>query len=523
MVKNLFGDLEGVDVLDKYDRHNAFMEKVEKINRLNERILSLSKETKNLEWAKRVVSFYENDIIDNEDILSEVKYFDKLDALVVEAEKYLKQEWEILEKENQLKKEKEALERKQRVKELDKKRAERKEVFVRAHEIDDEIQLLDYSNRTKKWCDEVYEYYTYMDTIDIEVKKHCQNLRTLDELRVETTIVSKLLQAEEKVGHINSSLANEEDYDWCKSILEFINKIDKSSNIYNKNKGWFNIVYGKIEKVKNQMAIVVEDRKIARLIQNYRDKEQAEKKRLQETLENDKRIEQERKLEQERKKEEERKKQEELKLQEEERQRQLKLEEEKKAKLEAEREARKEIVESIIKDAKALKLKCVEKDSKITIEGFDKGVGSVIKIPDGVEVIGAFAFYSCKKLVEIHIPNSVNHIEEYAFSKCKRLRKVFIYSDDVNIIEKFTFQDCKKLKTIVANGVDHIQESAFEDCSSLVSVEMKKLSYVYIHAFRRCKKLKSIKSDKIIQNEKMAFHLCNRLDKKTRGILATLR
>ena len=47
-------------------------------------------------------------------------------------------------------------------------------------------------------------------------------------------------------------------------------------------------------------------------------------------------------------------------------------------------------------------------------------------IPDGVTVIGLFAFWGCTSLQSVTIPDSVTKIGKAAFSGCTRLQSVTI-------------------------------------------------------------------------------------------------
>lgn len=515
MAKDLFSDLEGVDVSSKYDEQNAKIDRDARINNLNIKILALGKGKKNLEWAKRVVACYEQDIIPNEDILSEVKHYDKFEAFIVEAEPFLEAENKRVQAENEKKKEREAIERKKRVQELDAKRAERKQVYVKAHEIDEEIKMLDYSERNLAWCKKIDEVYAKMDEFDSEVKKLCTNLRLLDELRSQIPLIMKLTKVEEEFKHINPSNGLDKDRDWCNEVLAFINSIDKSSDFYINNKGWINKIYADVDKAKKAVSLITEDRKIQQLLDaNYR-REHAKEIQEQEELEKQKKLEEEKRLERELK---EKEKQEKLRIQEEKRKQQLKLEEEKQTKLQAELDTRKEYVDSIVREAGELKLKCEERDNKITIFGYEKKIGAVIKIPDGVEVIDDFAFANCKNIVDVYIPSSVTSIREYAFEKCKKLTSV-ISDSEMNFIDRFTFKNCKKLKTIVANNVTSVEECAFDGCVNLKAVEMERLKFVGEYGFNGCKSLVSIKSKQNIEYRDGAFNGCRRLNNETRYLI----
>lgn len=515
MAKDLFRDLDGVDVSSKYDEQNAKVDRETRINNLNIKILALSKGKRNLEWAKRVVACYEQDIISNEDILNEVKHYEKFESFIEEAEPFLEEENKRIQAENEKKKELEAIERKKRVQELDVKRAERKQVYVKAHEIDEKIKMLDYSERNLAWCKKVDELYDELDSFDGEVKKNCTNLVLLDELRSQTSMVMKLTKIEEEFKHVKPDNGLDKDRDWCIETLYFINNINKSSNFYINCKGWINKIYAEVDKAKKAISIITEDRKIQQLLDaNYR-REHAKEVQEQEELEIQKKLEEEKRLEEERK---EKERQEKLRIKEEKRKQELKLEQEKQAKIKAELDARKEYVDSIISEANLLNLQCEEKNNKITICGYGKKIPSIIKIPDGVEVIEGFAFARCKKISEVYIPNSVETIGDYAFEKCKKLTNVVI-DGEMYGINKFAFQQCAKLKSVIANNIKNIQESTFEGCVNLKTVEMEKLDFVCMNGFSGCKKLVSIKSDQHINYQDNAFAGCKHLDNDTRYLI----
>lgn len=77
------------------------------------------------------------------------------------------------------------------------------------------------------------------------------------------------------------------------------------------------------------------------------------------------------------------------------------------------------------------------------------GKKGIIKIPDSVTTITAFAFGECSGLTGVDIPNSVTEIGNYAFDGCSGLTKV-----------------------VIPNSVTKIGRLAFYECSSLISVDI---------------------------------------------------
>ncbi|MDR1403264.1 MAG: leucine-rich repeat domain-containing protein, partial [Tannerellaceae bacterium] len=68
-------------------------------------------------------------------------------------------------------------------------------------------------------------------------------------------------------------------------------------------------------------------------------------------------------------------------------------------------------------------------------------------IPDGVETIGSYAFYTCGNLSSITIPNSVTYIADNAFEKCFSLTSLTIPASVTTIVTG-AFSDCSNLTSI---------------------------------------------------------------------------
>lgn len=98
-----------------------------------------------------------------------------------------------------------------------------------------------------------------------------------------------------------------------------------------------------------------------------------------------------------------------------------------------------------------------------------KGESKTPVIPDGVEVIGAYAFqYS--DITSVTIPSSVKEIGAYAFYECQSLASVNIPSS-VEFLDIGAFGSCKTLKSLTLNkGLKYISDGAFRGCEGLTSV-----------------------------------------------------
>lgn len=88
-------------------------------------------------------------------------------------------------------------------------------------------------------------------------------------------------------------------------------------------------------------------------------------------------------------------------------------------------------------------------------------------IPEGVVVIGPYAFSCCDMLESILIPNSVTTIDIGAFWGCEKLKEVYL-PNSVTTIRAGAFGGCRALKTLeIPDSVNHIGEGAFGGCDKL--------------------------------------------------------
>lgn len=91
-------------------------------------------------------------------------------------------------------------------------------------------------------------------------------------------------------------------------------------------------------------------------------------------------------------------------------------------------------------------------------------------IPEGVERIGNFTFYSCSSLIAVKMPQSLTYIGDFAFQGCSRLTSINI-PEGVTCIGDFAFDGCKSLKSIIIpKSVNRIGGCAFKDCTGKLIV-----------------------------------------------------
>ena len=119
--------------------------------------------------------------------------------------------------------------------------------------------------------------------------------------------------------------------------------------------------------------------------------------------------------------------------------------------------------------------------------------GDTYAIPQGIEVIEEFAFFSCTSLTSISIPNSVTSIGESAFHSCSSLASISI-PESVTSIGTWAFFDCSSLTSIsIPDNVTSIGDCAFFNCSSLTSISIpNSVTSIGDVAFSNCSSLTSI-------------------------------
>ena len=116
-----------------------------------------------------------------------------------------------------------------------------------------------------------------------------------------------------------------------------------------------------------------------------------------------------------------------------------------------------------------------------------------ISIPEGITIIGNYAFANCRKLSSVVLPNSVQDIGRNAFTACTKLSSINI-PDGVTIIRTLTFSDCSTLKSIkIPDTVTSLESGVFYNCSALESVSLSaNLTTIGSTCFYGCKSLTSV-------------------------------
>jgi hypothetical protein len=94
-----------------------------------------------------------------------------------------------------------------------------------------------------------------------------------------------------------------------------------------------------------------------------------------------------------------------------------------------------------------------------------------IRVHDGTEFIGRYAFIECTNLKSVSLPDTVVRIGNYAFSKCESLTEIIIPSS-VKALENFVFTGCTSLeRVVIGESVSSIGYHIFDECQALSKVE----------------------------------------------------
>lgn len=127
---------------------------------------------------------------------------------------------------------------------------------------------------------------------------------------------------------------------------------------------------------------------------------------------------------------------------------------------------------------------------KTTIVACIGGKSGSYIIPDGVKVIGDFAFYGCSKLKSITIPDGVTSIGERSFSKCYELTSVTVPDSTISLGFE-AFYDCSSLtEVILGNSVTSIGGNAFDNCKELKTITIPdSVKNIGSYAFYGCTNL----------------------------------
>jgi len=137
-----------------------------------------------------------------------------------------------------------------------------------------------------------------------------------------------------------------------------------------------------------------------------------------------------------------------------------------------------------------------------------------IHLPEGLENIGNNAFYACYNLSSIHLPASLKHLGENAFWGCIHLQNIAL-PEGLEEISHCAFKMCLKLKRVeIPESVKSIGRWSFSDCESLDGLVLPKgIRRISDHMLSGCKSLTRLQlTEGITQIGEWSFSGCVSLD-----------
>ncbi len=112
-------------------------------------------------------------------------------------------------------------------------------------------------------------------------------------------------------------------------------------------------------------------------------------------------------------------------------------------------------------------------------------------IPDGIQKIGAFAFYK-REIDTIQFTSSLKRIEAFAFSDCKNLKSL-VFPDTLSWIGDLAFYKCSSVQEIwFSNNLEYIGEGAFDSCSVRALILPDSVQDIGVGCFEGCQQLETV-------------------------------
>ena len=130
-----------------------------------------------------------------------------------------------------------------------------------------------------------------------------------------------------------------------------------------------------------------------------------------------------------------------------------------------------------------------------------KGDDTPAIVPDGVTVIGSYAFKDHEYIKKITLPEGVELIEFSAFEDCEWLEELNLPSS-LKMIEPAAFIGCDNLKIWVniPEGMTKIGYATFKECRSLTGVTIPDtVTEIENYAFFLCRGIREIKLPKSLR------------------------
>jgi hypothetical protein len=169
---------------------------------------------------------------------------------------------------------------------------------------------------------------------------------------------------------------------------------------------------------------------------------------------------------------------------------------------------KKVVLPSTLKEMKALIIKCCDNLKELDMSKvhllkvlpygtFRSKYVQEIVVPEGVEKIGKYAFYSCANLRRIVMPSTLKEADgPIVDNECKNLKEIDL--SKVKVRPTGIFYDLKEKQIEIPKGVEKIGKDAFYSCANLRKIVMPStLKELEGRIFYDCDKLEEIDMSKV--------------------------
>ncbi len=136
-----------------------------------------------------------------------------------------------------------------------------------------------------------------------------------------------------------------------------------------------------------------------------------------------------------------------------------------------------------------------------------------VVLPEGLTVIGGWAFFDCANLKSVNLPAGLTAIAHDAFRACPALTGI-VFPESLTEIGYYAFYECTALTgVIVPDGVTSVGEGAFHDCTGLTSAVLPEgITKLKMMLFSGCTKLTDVSlPESLTAIEEGAFENCTSL------------
>ena len=108
-----------------------------------------------------------------------------------------------------------------------------------------------------------------------------------------------------------------------------------------------------------------------------------------------------------------------------------------------------------------------------------KGNDKIVRVPEGVTIVGGYLFKNNKNIKKIILPNTVKEIRGFSFYNLKNLKKVE-FSKNIKRIRSDAFVNCPKVKNIsIPKKCKYLEGGSISGCYNLRKITVEKGNRYY--------------------------------------------